>query len=372
MITSDSSYLTVATNNLLYEAGRSGLDFSASPPWCIGPVWDTNPFFDVAHWLVKLLFAYDYIRSAVSSGNRTTLDTWFLNMGNYWEQVVDQQTRDNYATGNRTDNLSTFTLSGAGVTASNTTNWRIYCNGPHDNGLSGKYQNRMASFATLFGQIGVMLNDTHLKTMFKRYAMEYLQFAVFADGAPGEFQRGLDDNPNFQAGWRYSTDTACSLGMGIDALARIGDTDLYDYSTSNGAGTGGDSTAGGAKTFALIYSQLAKYVNQTETGAPRYVKNDTANCSSGGTNTLIGPQLNTNTGQESNRDVFLAQTNMYYKSISGTDNVRSQYMRTSTGASSYPASPEGGGYYAGGGPSGIFPGELFMFGQMEDQVNPYP
>jgi hypothetical protein len=360
----------VATNNLLYEAGLAALDFSSSPPWCIGPVWDTNPFFDLAHWLVKLVFAYDYIRSAVSAGNRTTLDTWFLNMGVYWESVLDQQTSSNFAN-SRQDQLTDFALSGGGTTASTTLGTRTYCGGPFDNGLSGKYQNRMTSFANLVTQIGVMLNQAgvsttttaHLITMGKRYFMEWMQFGIMADGMPLEFERGIEDG-NKDQGWRYATGTAGAIGEMADAIARTGDTSLYAYSTSAGAGSGGNSTAGGPKTLFLIHQQLARYINQTETGAPRYAKDDTVNCSVG--NLLIDP------GSLSNRDTFLAMSNLYYQDISAANNIKSEYMRTAASAPAYPASPEGGGYYVWGGDSGRFPGVLFMFGQNEGVVDPYP
>lgn len=387
LLTGTSSYLTVAKNNLLYEAGRPDLNFGNSSIWCIGPVWDTNPFFDLAHWLVKLVFAYDYIRPSLVSGPNqdtsavSTLDTWFLNMGVYWEAVVDQQTNFNYAN-SRQNNLTDFSLSSLGSSNANTLGVRTYCGGPFDNSLSGKYQNRMASFVKLFTQIGVMLNQSgvsttttaRLKTMGKRYFMEYLQFAIMPDGTPLEFERNISDGiPNgAQHGWRYSTDTAASLAMLADALARTGDTSLYDYTTSNGAGSGANSTAGGSKSLGLVHLQLARYVNQTQTGAPRYAKDSTTTCSSGGSDTLIGPQLNTSNGEASNRDTFLVQANLYYRSVTGANNVQSEYLRTASGAAAYPSSPETGGYCAYCGPSGEFPGVLFMFGQMEGTVWPYP
>ena len=73
-------------------------------------------------------------------------------------------------------------------------------------------------------------------------------------------------------------------------------------------------------------------------------------------------------GEQIVDDTYLAQANLFYQSAF----VKSIYMRTASGAPGYPA----GGGVAGGYPTwtgewGVYPGILFMFGQMEGSVNPY-
>ena len=63
-----------------------------------------------------------------------------------------------------------------------------------------------------------------------------------------------------------------------------------------------------------------------------------------------------------------ALPNLFYQNAY----IKSIYMRTAPGAPGYPANPGGGGTEARGGEWGIYPGVLFMFGDMEGKVSPYP
>ena len=43
---------------------------------------------DVPAWIGRLLFAYDYIRDDISSGDKAKLDAWFLDAANWLEGNV--------------------------------------------------------------------------------------------------------------------------------------------------------------------------------------------------------------------------------------------------------------------------------------------
>ena len=135
-------------------------------------------------------------------------------------------------------------------------------------------------------------------------------------------------------------------------------TELFTWSTSNGL----YGTAGGPKSLQLSIEHYYKYVNNAIT---RYGTDVAANNG----NPVYRIQPNDGiSGDQVIRDAYSVQANLYYQR---TD-FKSIYMRTASGAPGFPVSPEGGGYYPWGGGSGKFPAMLFMFGQMEGKVWPYP
>ncbi len=57
-------------------------------------------------------------------------------------------------------------------------------------------------------------------------------FGVHPDGYMGDFNRWRDDAPDL--GWAYSASAAQRVVKFADVLARAGDTELYEYTTSDG------------------------------------------------------------------------------------------------------------------------------------------
>jgi len=66
-------------------------------------------------------------------------------------------------------------------------------------------------------------------------------------------------------------------------------------------------------------------------------------------------------------DIWFSMANVYYKNTY----IKNVYTRV-TPMPAYPATPASAGGSAYSGPWDVFPGMLFMFGQMENQVWPYP
>jgi hypothetical protein len=144
-----------------------------------------------------------------------------------------------------------------------------------------------------------------------------------------------------------------------DAVARRGDHSLYDYNTS--VGMYGTEGSGGAtknlhKTLKMMYNIAAKRVQW-------YGTNQKQNCHSG---YLIDGETAT---WKALHDVWLTMANLKYKDRE----IKSMYMRQGAGMTAYWSNPTSQGkHLVWTGDWGIFPGLLFMFGQMEDKVNPYP
>ena len=87
LLTGNTTYRDAVLNELLAQAAAAGTNFSDSTRWntnagcATGDSWS----WEITMWLRKLLYGYDYIRSSISAGNRTTLDTWFNNAAVFWE-----------------------------------------------------------------------------------------------------------------------------------------------------------------------------------------------------------------------------------------------------------------------------------------------
>jgi hypothetical protein len=113
----------------------------------------------------------------------------------------------------------------------------------------------------------------------------------------------------------------------------------------------------------------ASFVPQASTGAPNWRGSDVGVyggpfCSDA--RYYIDP-FDDFLGQSGVNENYYAQANLYFRDST----ITAAYRRTVAGAPAYPASPSGNAYPWGGG-AGVYPGILFMVGQMEGVVSPYP
>jgi hypothetical protein len=95
-----SNRQTIASNirtQLVNETAQPRLNFGNTSLWCSNPSNDTNPFFEIAAWMTRLLYTYDYLKIAESQGvitpvlsasDKAALDTWFLNASLFFEGIV--------------------------------------------------------------------------------------------------------------------------------------------------------------------------------------------------------------------------------------------------------------------------------------------
>src|SRR5262245_2170344 len=148
-----------------------------------------------------------------------------------------------------------------------------------------------------------------------------------ADGAPGP-------------GFYYTGEMIGPMLTLASSFARIGDYELFNYSTSLGT-PDDDGTPpiyvpnGGPKTLLSISTLYAGYVNGS---VLRYTYGH------GGDSNWIIDSIDNTTGQSFNRDHNLAIGNLYFRDTF----LKSIYMRTASGAPAYPASPSSFGAYVWG------------------------
>jgi hypothetical protein len=355
LVKGDTAYSTPVRTDLLAQAAVAGTDFSNRSRWCqdtpYGPITDENPSFDISNWLTRQLYAYDYTKDTFSSGEKTTMNTWFLNAATYWVQQMDRWLTNAKYPGRDTDDYSSPTDSGVGGFELKKTHY----GGFQCDGWTESWANRGTTHIRLGALVGVMLNDTYLKAQAKRYVKEWIKYNVFSDNTIGEMYRWDDTHPCL--GWNYSSLILGSILTIADVFARTGDFELYNYSTS----TGYDGTAGGPKTLLGITTLFAQYVNHTVT---RYGTETAGN--NGNANYIIDT-VDGISGEAYSDDVNIANGNLYFNNSF----IKSIYMRTASGA---PAYPSGGGtesWQPWTGEWGTYPAMLFMFGQNEGVVNPF-
>jgi hypothetical protein len=190
--------------------------------------------------------------------------------------------------------------------------------------------------------------------------MEFVRYNVWPDGMLGD-QHRWNDNGNPCKGYWYPGTQLGDMALLAEAFARIGDLDLYTYTTSEGYA----GTAGGPKNLEKV---IHFYHGIVDHSMKRYATKDKKNA--GSSRYLIDSDCNDGWNWDGVEDTFAAVSNRFYRD----DNIKAGYMRKGPGDPPYPASPNapGGCGSTFEGPSCVAPSLLFMFGQMEKEVWPYP
>lgn len=199
-----------------------------------------------------------------------------------------------------------------------------------------------------------MLNNKKLIDQGKRWFKEWLQYSVFKNNTESDHHRWKNTHPGL--GWAYSTQFIWHMGLVADVLARKGDHELYEISTTKGlkpiVEPGGPKNLKGA---AFLNMRMVNYkVLRYGTDKPANVGKNKYRI---GTIDKFGKEPRIT-------DTRLAFMNLYWKDNEFT----SLYARKAAGAPDYPANPAGSGGNEWMKP---FPGALLMFGQMEGKIWPY-
>lgn len=367
LVTGDTDYLTPVTTELIYHSERPGLDFTDGSLWCAdGVAVNPQPIFDAANWLIKLVVAYDFIRSDISAGNRATLDAWYQGMMAHWRDRVDAAFNpgevwpfyDDRLNGDWNLTATGSTQFNAAITETASEHDETHFGGYIISQGQQAYSNRLGVEVALSGLLGVMYDDATTINSFKSFIKEMLQFVTFPDGTYYEFNRWLATVPPLGLG--YSSSHWCYHLLVIEALARHGDRELIDtYSTSNGSGGGNGttSTTGGPKSVKLVQELFSQLVIPDIT---RYIPGH-----DGESNYRIDTEDGVS-GEQKAHDIFISLPNLFWRDSS----LKDIYMRTAVGAPDYP-SAYGGGEKNWGGTQGYIPGFMFMFGDMDGKVFPY-
>jgi hypothetical protein len=374
---------------LLWQAQASWANWDDQTHWCTGGngMHDRNPGFVIASWLTRLLFAYDYLgRSAFTSGELTTLDTWFWNAANFWRIDADNDMLGIFP--NRlSDSDSGASACSADTGCSATTLGSLYTGGPVAQGIQAFTNNRRGSLWRFVALVGLYLSDhgftpassrtddggatlTTLITSGRLFVKEFIRHALFPDGSMNEFCRADQTNlPDL--GWHYAGSTLGQALTIADTLARLGDTSLYTYSTAAGicsatsgstVGTinDGGSRVGQNRDLLFAIQAYAKYPSD---GYTRY-----AGTSGDANKRIDGRHPRTSSSWSSINDTHVAPGNLYFQDTG----VQQVYRRLQAGTVAYPvAPPTGTGQEPWMGENSIYPGVLFMTGQLEGVVHPY-
>jgi hypothetical protein len=323
---------------------------------------DTSCFF-MPDYLLKLVFAYDYVRDAIPADERSDIESVFRATAVNFAEQVHHSLAMNFP--NRLDGDY-----GARGRAAREADYREEHTHREPDGtrvnripaLARWYNNRRAAQIHYAGQVGVLLDDDALVHAARTYFTEWLRFSGFPDGMQGEYERS-DTVPKLMAGIWYGAINVASAIWFADALARRGDCSLYLYETRDGL-FGTESEAGEpAKDLQLYALTHAQLVDGT---LERYA--DVLG---------VAPRNRLDAFDERQDkqwlvEIWYAPGNQFWRSEYFTE----AYTRRSASSPGYDAAREVGSAGPHGAPWGGWgfqlPGVLFMFGQTEGRVWPYP
>ena len=350
LLTGGTTERDLVKQELIWQSSEPATDFSNRQRWCTGVMWDINPSFATASWLTKLVLAYDYLGTeSFTARERAQIEGWFLEAARFFRVDLDTAMEQSFANRGSSDELNPSLIESPECDRVH------FLDGPVSCLIHKKYNNRHASNARFVGLVGILTNDHPLKRSARLFVEEYVKYGVFPEGFVSDFERWRDDFPDL--GWAYGAMTVGPVLVIADAFARSGDTSLYDLETSVGA----FGSEGGPKSLLTAAQSFGRYVDGTY---ERYGTDDPAN--RGDSEFLINGSHRA-AGWYGVHDIVVANANVYYQD---TD-IRSAYTRSAPAMAGYPADPAGGPFVIWNGESGIFPGMLFMYGQMEGEVWPF-
>ncbi|WP_269523439.1 hypothetical protein [Coraliomargarita parva] len=313
-----------------------------------------------AAWILRLVMCADFVETSFSSSELAEFRAWVKDWAYSYEYSVhkeltggvfsnradrDYETGLGYAA--KEDYFgSTYAYKDASGTLHNPIAW-----------VHKFYNNRRAGVMEFVGLAGVWLEDAFLKERAKLYVEEWIKFSVFPDGSVGEYERN-NLSGNVQQGFNYNGYNLESAVAITDALARSGDSSLYEFATRDGMyGTEcGDGDAD--KTLKMIVTTHLDLIEKKKDwyydGAAVQEVYRIDNTSETGIE--IGTQWNS--------EIYFAPMGNRYWNDS---RIQKGYMRQNSGSIAYTSPLGSAGPYGGPwrGHQASFPSVLFMFGQME-------
>ncbi|QHT70883.1 T9SS type A sorting domain-containing protein [Rhodocytophaga rosea] len=370
LITGDTQYRDAVRTELLAQAAVSNLDLSNTTRWQYDKLTDDAPGFTIAEWFTTYYFAYDYIKHTLSNSDKATLDEWFLNAAVFFKNNINYYIDGLFSNRSTNDNNDNYTINPQQQYRLSDTQGgpRVtHYNGYITYSFHRYFNNRRASAVRLYAMVGLGQNNTTLKTEAKKFVKDWLAYGVFPDGTPGDFERWSTTLPDL--GWAYGMCITSICADIAEHFARQGDTDLFTHIENTGAAGGSNpngNTSGGNKTILKTVQHLLQYQDGTLT---RYGTDQPANT----TTAYRIDGVNTASNWNSTFDTWFAKVNQYFKD----DDIKAAYLRTNSGLSGYPSVNDNprlaniGSNQPWSGVWQVYPGILFMSGQMEDLANPY-
>jgi hypothetical protein len=320
---------------------------------------------------VRMMHAYDYLRiydqvapaTTLSASDKTTLNAWFNSAGQFYKNMFVKREVVAFVNAPAGD----FTLTSDANTActqNGSVTYIIYSGGPISTQFHDYWNNRNTHDILVAGLAGILTNDTALQADAIRQAKEVLTYGTTADGTPYEFSRAEPTNNEPNLGWRYSAITWALLVELADALARNGNTSLYDWSTTITVSKGGSACVISTTTTKTLKSIVTTHINHADHTLLRY-----SDGFAGNSNYLIDAD-NALTGQNSVHYLFSVAGNLYWQDAY----IKQMYTLTPGNGPYTPTYPSGDQVSftsAWSGAGGFAPGILFQMGQLEGVVHPY-
>ncbi len=360
LVKGDAGLAAEVKEEILWHAANSNLQISRSQyiETDLGNWW-------MAAWVLRLTMAADFVKESFTASERATFDAWVADWAYAYEGSVHYELSKKIF-GKRYERNYTSEL---GIIAT-TPYYNAYAykdaSGKQHNQIASvarHYNNRRTSVMEFVGLAGIWLDDPVLIDRGKLYFEEWLQFSVFPDGSVGEYERNKLSG-NINQGLIYNSANIEAAVALADALARRGDTSLYEYETRNGL-FGSESEAGeGAKSIRLV---VETHLDLIEGELDWYhaegpIEEDYR----------IDGKADTgsNAGRQWISEIYFAPMgNRYWKS----DRIKKGYTRTAAGSIAYSQPFGSAGPYGGpwSGHQVVFPSVLFMFAEMEDVSGSY-
>lgn len=349
LVTGSTTHGDAARAVLLEQARRPGVDFTDDQRWCPGRLADRSPAFQIANWLTKLLLAYDFEEERFTARERVELDAWFAGAAGLFADEIARDLDPNFVDRDARD----LRISEERYTNPGCAERRLHHDGPASCALSRYYNNRRAAMARFVGLVGVHQGDERLRGAAARFVDEFLAYSVYPDGSLGEFERWREDLPDL--GWAYAANTAGAVITIADAFARTGDPSLYRLGVSAGAFGSEPGPEDDPKSIPFAIDALYAHIDGR---VERYALDDEQGRIDG-----------RHDSWQSVHDMALVPANRFFCDA-GAHGV---YTRTDRDLDGYPASPAPNGpHEPWTGEGGIYPGVLFMFGNLEASPPPYP
>ena len=398
LITNDPRYANAAKTWLLYAVTNPANDISkrcfttvasdgVNPP----SRTDTDGFLE-SQWVNRMVMTYDFVKQGMTDSERKLAETMFLKWGYYFaahmqwglESVFPSRGRGDYTPGKQ---INDWAATGPFATRLADTNHDCKLDGNDDQRqvivhtgtdaagnpgpaisiLSLFFNNRRSNEALSTGLIGLLLQENRLTTEAKRYVNEWLAYSVYSDGSQGEYQRN-GDYCIPQQGLIYGAMNSSAALILADGLARKGDTSLYDLKVTAGL-FGTQPLPGNTKTLLTPIKHHLDLL--TGNSSEYYFERD---------RTVQAPRAETSLGNQTSHywhqnamdnyhDLsYLVAARFYKQSY-----LRDAIMRVPSAGPHVQPFPGSTGNVPNGfnGASTIFPGVLFMYGELPSSAWPY-
>lgn len=356
LVEQDSELAAIVGRVLVEQVERPGVDFGDRSRWCAPGNHDTGPVFALTHAMVSQLLAFDLLpEGTLSESDADRVRRWHLDLADLIDLEIEDIHGEVFQDRGRSDRRLT-----AEWAEPQTLNWwnggdaRMWADSPQVYRLHNLYNNRWAAMARYQGLVGLAVGDENHRDAATLFFEEFVDFGVFPEGAHTDLHRGFHDRrapDDVVVGLDYMTLAAVHAFTYAEALARSGDSSLYEYASTEGAqGSQGAPPAeyGNAKSLLFLAHSLARYADGT---FERYV-------SEGSDESFRLSWTRVNSGTWSRTAILSGYFQDPY--------VHRLYRGDGEGM---PAWPEDGAPHRwDAGDSGAFPAWMLMFADREDQA----